>query len=749
MYRSFYKKTHKKRSIVLGIVLFFLATLFFTMLHITRTQATTKHLTRYVENELIVMFQEGTEYEKMTQLVTTLAPTATIAEYEDNYMLLSFQKGCNPLHIAPKFLSSSIVTSAEPNYMITSTALTKDTYTNSQWALYNDGEYRSYSNLSSHLVPSTKGVDLNVAYAYRMYNKQLSATREVIVAILDTGVDISHADLKDNIWRNNDEIPGDGIDNDGNHYIDDINGWDFYNNDNTLCHYIKDPITKTKEADPDDMDDHGTHCAGIIGAVANNRQGIAGVASNVNIKLMPLKIQGGNQGTGTISNTIKAIKYATRMGANICNMSWGCEVYSSSLEQAMRESNMLFITAAGNSGTDNNLYPVYPASFELPNMISVTFIDSDGDLCLLSNYGGRSVDIAAPGEDILSTMVGNTYGVMSGSSMAVPHVSGIAAMIYAYSNSLYPANVKDLILNNVTYLPQLDETLVVPGIPNALYAIQDLASLKSDTMAPKIRCKTSYKKEKLVVTVTAKDTGKSKLRVLKYMPGKKSLAAFSNGTRGTSITKQTITLLKAGTYTFYASDYSGNETSYIYKVKDDTTPPVIDASYSISNNYKTKTIRMNITDKQSKVKTVKYAKGKKTLRYFKSGSKGNLVKRTKKQYAIKVPSTGVYTIYSVDYRGNKSIQYITVSIRKATNIKLSSSKRTMEDGDSYTLEPVITPSNSTDQVTYQSSNPKVVTVSRTGKLTAKHTGRAIITAKTSSGKKTTITITVLTSQPPT
>ena len=202
------------------------------------------------------------------------------------------------------------------------------------------------------------------------------------------------------------EVPDNGIDDDGNGYIDDIYGWDFYNNDNSVCHYVETANGYT--ADPDDNDNHGTHIAGIIGAAANNSIGISGVASNVNIKIMSLKIHGGSASSGSVTNAIKAIHYAEAMGADICNLSWGTTNYSQALELTIQESSMLFISAAGNNGNNNNSTPMFPSGLRLPNLISVAYIDSNGELAEDSNYGVSTVDIAAPGEEIYSTLVG-TY----------------------------------------------------------------------------------------------------------------------------------------------------------------------------------------------------------------------------------------------------------------------------------------------------------------------------------------------------
>lgn len=704
---------------------------------------TSAESTPYVEDQIIVVFQNYVTPQVMHDLIHEICPDATILEQEDRFVLLQLTSSYDITEIIDTFKQSPLVLFAEPNYVISTMKVSNDTYTKSQWALENTGSYRSFSNGKSSKKSSTQGVDLNISPAWLKFNQKKGAVNEVIVAIIDTGVDITHKDIAQNIWVNAGEIPYDGIDNDRNGYVDDINGWDFYNNDTSLYSYSYDSSTNTYSSNPKDNDDHGTHCAGIIGAVANNNLGIAGVASNIDIKIMPLKIEGGRDGNGTISNAIKAIKYAEKMGAKVCNISWGSSVNSSSLEQAIRESSMLFIAAAGNTGNNNDVSPVYPASYDLDNIISVTFINAHGQLSSLSNYGASSVDIAAPGYDILSTTVGDTYGVMSGSSMAVPHVSGIAAMIYASGDSLYPSNVKKLLLSHITPLSSLEGKLIYAGIPNVNNIISSLSNLKKDTKEPTLSFKTSFSKNNLVITIDANDTGGSEIRVIKYLYGKQALSTFEKGTVGALVTSNQITVPKAGNYTFYVSDYAGNEAKYTYNVKDDKISPAMTASYLVANDYKSITITAFVTDIDSGVKQVKYLKGKKTIQDFSSADSGVELTGSRGVYKFKVSSPGNYTIYSVDYRGNKSVYTIKLAIVKATNILISPSKRAMTPGSTYALQPFVSPSSSTDQITYKSSNTSIATVNSNGLVTAVSKGDATITLTTSSGKRATMLILVV------
>lgn len=355
-----------------------------------------------------------------------------------------------------------------------------DTYGDYQWALLNSGVFK--------LVPSTKmpldnvfqgwlgnrntgenrpgparesdgttlalaGIDINIIPAWKKYDAK-GDKRQVVVAVIDTGIDFSHQDLAGSIWINEDEIPGDGIDNDGNGYIDDVYGWNFYSNNNQVF------------TGPDD--DHGTHSAGTI-AAARNGAGTIGICDPAYVKVMSIKALGTPSGVGTADNVAKAIRYAQDNGAVICNLSFGTNKYSEELYQTMKNSGMLFVVAAGNGDSSGNGYnidslPVYPASFELDNIISVANLRFDGKIDPASNFGVKSVDLAAPGSYILSTVTGNKYSYMSGTSMAAPMVTGAAAMLYSYDPGLSLTEIKGRILNSVHRLESLSGKTATGGM---------------------------------------------------------------------------------------------------------------------------------------------------------------------------------------------------------------------------------------------------------------------------------------------
>ncbi|MEQ1723413.1 MAG: S8 family peptidase [Pseudobdellovibrio sp.] len=276
-------------------------------------------------------------------------------------------------------------------------------------------------------------------------------TKDTIIAVIDTGIDENHEDLKNNLWVNSGESGLDakgrnratnGIDDDSNGFIDDVHGWNFVSNNNRL----------------DDNHGHGTHIAGIIGAEASNKKGISGISPNVSlmvIKYFDPKVPN----TDNLKNTILAIRYAVKMGAHIINYSGGGTDYSQDEHDTVElaeKKGVLFVAAAGNERSNSDQHHYYPADYGLKNIISVTAIDPTTEVLASSNYGTVTVDIAAPGQNILSCLPNNSYGLMTGTSQATAFVTGAAALVMSHKNQYFDATeVKNYILSTGDTSPSL------------------------------------------------------------------------------------------------------------------------------------------------------------------------------------------------------------------------------------------------------------------------------------------------------
>lgn len=305
-------------------------------------------------------------------------------------------------------------------------------------------------------------LDVNALRAWEISQ----GSRDITVAVIDTGIDIQHEDLKNNLWKNPGEtgIDKNGkskatnkIDDDGNGFVDDVHGWNFVTNNNNIK----------------DHHGHGTHVAGIIGAERGNKKGISGISPKVS--LMILKYYDPKfSNTDNLKNTIQAIKYATKMGAKIINYSGGGIHYSArefkAIKQA-RDKGILFVAASGNESSNSNKSNYYPAKYPLDNIISVTAINSAKKVLSSSNWGNKTVHIAAPGENILSTLPNNNYGRMTGTSQATAFVSGVGALLYAQNKEFDYQAVRNRILSTVEEEQHLRSKTIKSGKLNAWRAL--------------------------------------------------------------------------------------------------------------------------------------------------------------------------------------------------------------------------------------------------------------------------------------
>ncbi len=328
---------------------------------------------------------------------------------------------------------------AEPDYRVSIAATFEDPFYDNLWGLNNTGQ-----------TGGTFDADIDAPEAWEV----TTGSSSTLVAVIDTGIDYTHPDLAANIWTNPGEIPGDGIDNDGNGFVDDVHGYDFVNND----------------GDPMDDHGHGTHVAGTIGAL-NNGIGVVGVSPNV--QLMAVKFLGAS-GSGYLTDAIRGLDYAVQMGAKISNNSWTGGGFTQSLYDAIeraQQAGHIFVAAAGNDGQDAELIPVYPAAYDLGNIVSVAATDHNDDLAWFSNYGSTTVDLSAPGVSILSTMPGNNYGYFNGTSMATPHVVGVVSLVHGLHPEWTYREVVDQVLSTVDPVSSLTGKTLTGGRLNAAEAV--------------------------------------------------------------------------------------------------------------------------------------------------------------------------------------------------------------------------------------------------------------------------------------
>ena len=387
----------------------------------------------YMPNEVIVKFKDGFAPSQRASVLSTVSADKSVGLEDDSRKSstasrLELLQGTNDVMASIAALKANpMVEYAEPNWIYTTSAVPNDPqYTNgSLWGMYGD--------------TSTPANQFG-SQAAEAWSAGYTGSGDVYVGIIDEGVDYTHPDLDGNVWTNPFD-PVDGIDNDGNGYVDDTHGWDFSGGNNSVFDGAG--------------DDHGTHVAGTIAAEGGNGEGVVGV--NWNVKYISAKFLGATG--GTTANAIRAVDYITNLktqhGLNIVatNNSWGGGGFSQGLLDAINRAgaaNILFVAAAGNSGVNTDASASYPASYNSNNVLSVAAISSTGALASFSNYGATTVDIGAPGVGITSTLPGNTYGAYSGTSMATPHVTGAAALYASTHPGATAAQIKSAILASAT-----------------------------------------------------------------------------------------------------------------------------------------------------------------------------------------------------------------------------------------------------------------------------------------------------------
>ncbi len=387
---------------------------------------------RASQDSLLVMYKKGTSVAMRSQarsLVKAKVSDLNKDGVDDNYSsilsgrLAKFEVTGMSTKQAIKLLQThAAVEYVEPDYRVSIATAPNDPDFSKLWGLHNEGQ-----------SGGTADADIDALEAWSI----TTGGKDVVVGVIDTGVDHSHSDLTANMWINPNEIAGDGIDNDGNGYIDDVHGI------NAI----------TNVGDPMDDQGHGTHVSGTIGAAGNNNNGVVGVnheAAIVGCKFLDAS------GSGSTSDAIKCIDYMVSLknaGVNVrvLNNSWGGGGFSQALADAItasEQADILFVAAAGNDAVDNDQNPHYPSNYEHESVLSVASTDRNDNMSDFSQWGLTSVDLGAPGSAILSTVPGNGYATYSGTSMATPHVAGVAALVLSLNPDLSTSELKQLLMDS-------------------------------------------------------------------------------------------------------------------------------------------------------------------------------------------------------------------------------------------------------------------------------------------------------------
>jgi len=414
---------------------------------------------KYTQNEVIVKYKKGISIEKAKSLARTKnfrAPKVYKSlSAKNNQAFVVIQGDISTEMLIKQLKEDPNIESVSPNYIRTLSKLPNDSEFEELWGLNNTGR-------EVHGETGIANVDINAPEAW----ETTTGSKNIVVAVFDTGVDYNHQDLNKNMW-NNPNDPLDGEDNDGNGYTDDYYGIDV----------AADSEGYTTDGDPMDIDGHGTHVAGTIGADGNNTIGSTGV--NWNVGIMAIKVfrpsDDGELGTYD-EDILEAIDYVLEKktaGVNIVavNASYGGD--GGSQDDAMNtaikslgNAGIIFCTAAGNNGSDNDNTPQFPASYNATNIISVAATDQNGELASFSNFGVASVDLSAPGVNIYSTVPDNLYAYEDGTSMATSHVTGAVALLASIDNDLNASERKNIILDSAKYIDEYNGKILTSGLLN-------------------------------------------------------------------------------------------------------------------------------------------------------------------------------------------------------------------------------------------------------------------------------------------
>ena len=447
-------------------------------------------LPEHLPGEILVKFRSGTSAADAAavrasvdgDIVETLNTSLMQSTNSGWLERISFNSGFSIQQAMQLAQASPAVQFAEPNYICRPAVVSNDPQ------YLNGSLWGTYSGDTPVSVGPSGTTNINGSQAEQIWNRDITGSSAVFIGVIDEGIQVTHPDLAANMWVNPFEIAGNGIDDDGNGYRDDIHGWDFFNDDSSVY--------------DDTGDDHGTHCAGTIGAVGGNSEGIAGVSWDVT--MVSCKFLG--PGGGSTSDAILAVDYLTdlkrRHGLNIVasSNSWGGGGYSQGLHEAIIRSakaNTLFIAAAGNNARNNDSTSNYPSNYNTTiatagetaasydAVIAVAAIDAAGNLAGFSNFGATTVDIGAPGVGIVSTVPLNGYASYQGTSMATPHVSGAVALYASVQPEGFPAaDIRRALLTSATPTSSLSGRTVTGARLNvAEMILRDLVSIDTSSLS--------------------------------------------------------------------------------------------------------------------------------------------------------------------------------------------------------------------------------------------------------------------------
>ena len=691
------------------------------------------------DNRIMIEYREGTTEPK--EIKKYAYKEKDVTELIKVYKIKSEKYTKKAIDIAKKY--GSDIQAAQPDYKVRiasnsetssnkvsvkSSGSTKDYYADgSQWALKNSGTFTSPSSeYKDSNITAVEGVDLNAKEAWTAINNASETISKnddsVVVAVVDTGIDYTNDEIKNVIWKNSDETEN-GSDSDENGYTDDTIGWNFTNSGNN----------------PYDDNGHGTAIAGVL-AAADDNTGVVGIASDIDIKLMPVKALD-SEGESTMSTLIQGIVYADNNGADICNCSWGGEsgmadIFNNMImENVIVQSDMLFVVAAGNESKNIDRLTYTPASFSEDNLITVGSIEWDGSLSWFSNYGTKKVEMCAPGAAIYTTAVGGGYTCEWGTSFSAPYVAGVAALAKAAAGNIDGKGLKELLCNtdNMKLLSNLKYYVTYAGIPDASKVVNAALEYRQTAGA------------------TAEPT---------HTAAPQPSASSSSGVMATETPKVTETPKETSTPDVMETpipDVMQTPTPQITETPTITESPQVTETPEQQSDTVTKTGNIKISSSKSiykkykqklnvqisgNVSAVKYAEGKKAASFFKYDD-GSYIYVNSKKFTINASKPGWYTVYVKSTAGNEYTKNIFADVKI---VKLSKSKVNISKGAGKKLTAYLQgykkyAGKLSGKIYFKSSNKKIITVNKTtGKIKAKAKGKAVITAYTKNGKSAKCTV---------